>query len=157
MLYIYGIQWIDHGGEYTHHTEKEDITDVMVQIGLNIEDLSSYGGIQTEKNHFWYIETSKELPEWNSGNHIYNMNLSENKDRFHDEHKLWMYTFKIHEQTIVAKCKPEDYCPYEGIDKDLVVDLIVEAGAESIDRNADLLIEWVMEVKNEIDSLQGDI
>ena len=149
--YTYGMQWIDHGGEYTHYTEREDITDIMVQIGLSAEDLSSYGGIKTKENHFWYIETSRELPEWNPSNRMYSMNLSGNKNRFHEEHRLWMYTFHISEENIVAKCDPDDYCPSEGIDEDLIIDLIVEAGEESIDRNEELLVDWIMEIKDEIE------
>ena len=50
-------------------------------------------------DHFWYIDTKTELPQWNKGRNPYDLNFSNNMDRFDEELKLWFYTFELDEST----------------------------------------------------------
>ena len=104
----YCIQWIDHGGCYDHAMSDIDIHNALDRLGLSTDIVLGKGGVKVSSSeyssedfdHYWYIETSVELPSWNKGGNTYSMNLDKNMDRFDKEIKLWFYTFELNEEIV---------------------------------------------------------
>jgi len=104
----YCIQWIDHGGTFNHAMSDIDLHNALERLGLSTNIVLEQGGVKVSPSkyssedfdHYWYIETSVELPSWKRGENIYSMNFGENMDRFDEELRLWFYTFELSEETV---------------------------------------------------------
>ena len=98
----YAIQWIDDGGDFDLDVCDEDLSRALNRLNLTMDNVIEYGGVllvgskyEGEPEHYWYIETDVELPEW-----VGWVNLRGNMDRFDEVHSLWFYTFEIDETSV---------------------------------------------------------
>lgn len=94
--FIYGVQWIDHGGPYDESSWDEHISTALEKMGFDTSIILDCGGVKyTESNpntigYFGYITTNTALPSWNG--------FEEN--RFVEKIRLWFYTFELDEKRI---------------------------------------------------------
>lgn len=97
---IYGIQWIDHNGEFSPCNNSNCIRlslfRVLWKIGVSRTYVKKIGKVLIKDSPRWFacVEISKEIPNWNG------VFLEDNKDRYDKKKGGWVYTFFIDEKDI---------------------------------------------------------
>ena len=101
MKYIYGVQWIDHGGPYDEPNWENQVPTALEQMGLDSKAvIKEIGGFKLNNQKgscdlFGFIETNVELPKWEG--------MIPNSPRWVESIQLWFYTFNVKEDNIVQR------------------------------------------------------
>jgi hypothetical protein len=99
QTFMYGIQWIDHGGVFDEPNFDTYVYDIIEQLGLQHNNIIEIGGVHYvdgNTEYYPYIKTNVELPEWIGSIN----NLKANQNRYCQHNQLWFYNFELNQHPI---------------------------------------------------------